>query len=164
MTESDYQPFTILPLSAGHEVPYKLLELADPSRTQIDSYLKAGTCYIATKDSEVVGVLVLTEADTNSLEIKNIAIKVTCQGKGLGKRLLRHAERMGCEAGYARLLIGTGNSSIGQLALYQKEGFEIKRIDHSFFTKNYPAPIYENGIQCKHMIYLEKKLTPAEKP
>ncbi|WCN36270.1 hypothetical protein [Aneurinibacillus uraniidurans] len=33
--------------------------------------------------------------------------------------------------------IGTGNSSIGQLALYQKCGFRIIGVDRDFFIKHY---------------------------
>lgn len=150
--------FEVNPLSHEQEIPYDLLELADPSRAQIDSYLKAGTCYIARQGASVVGVLVLVGTNPSFLEIKNIAIEESYQRRGLGKRLLKYAEKIARKAGYTRLAIGTGNSSIGQLALYQKEGFEIERIDHGFFLRNYPEPIYENGIQCKHMICLEKKL------
>ena len=117
-----------------------------------------GTCYVARFESEVVGVVVLDKVNSTTIEIKNIAIKKSAQGKGFGKALLRHAEIVSRASGYERLTIGTGNSSLNQLALYQKEGFEIDRIEHNFFLKNYAEPIFENGIQCKHMIILEKKL------
>ena len=42
--------------------------------------------------------------------------------------------------------------------VYQKEGFEMKEIVKDFFLYNYDKPIYENGIQCKHMIILNKNL------
>ncbi|PWJ41079.1 GNAT family N-acetyltransferase [Sediminitomix flava] len=140
------------------EAPFELLELADPSREQIMSYLKTGHCYVAILASEVVGVLVLTKIDQTSTEIKNIAVSESAQGKGFGKVLLRYATNICQTKGDHKLIIGTGNSSIGQLALYQKEGFEIKNIKKNFFLDNYDEPIFENGIQCKHMIVLEKDL------
>ncbi|CAM1357757.1 GNAT family N-acetyltransferase [Tenacibaculum xiamenense] len=140
------------------DIPFKLLKMADPSREQIESYLKTGSCYIAKHQSKLIGVLVLNSVNSTTIEIKNIAIKESEQGKGFGKVLLQQAENLSKELGYKKLIIGTGNSSIGQLALYQKSGFEIDRIDKNFFLKNYKEPIFENGIQCKHMVVLEKKM------
>jgi aminoglycoside 6'-N-acetyltransferase I len=87
-----------------------------------------------------------------------MAISELFQGNGFGKQLLQFAEEISQQSGYKKLIIGTGNSSIAQLALYQKAGFEIVRIEKDFFVKNYKQPIMENGIPCKHMIILEKEL------
>ncbi|GMQ30855.1 hypothetical protein [Algoriphagus confluentis] len=54
------------------------------------------------------------------------------------------------------LLDHTNNYS--QLALYQKTGYEIVGIEKDFFIQNYPEPIFENGIPCKHKIILEKTM------
>lgn len=60
--------------------------------------------------------------------------------------------------GYKTIEVGTGNSSIGQLALYQKCGFRITGIDMDFFIKHYPEEIFENGIQCRDMVRLSQYL------
>ena len=151
-------PLSITPLNSEQEIPYHLLELADPSRKQINAYLEKGSCYLATKGDETVGAMVLLPIDPHTLEIKNLAVKPDHQGQGLGKSLLKESEKIARESGCLRLTIATGNSSIGQLALYQKVGFEIIGIDRNFFTRNYDEPIYENGIQCKHQMLLEKQL------
>ncbi|MGX8177137.1 GNAT family N-acetyltransferase [Exiguobacterium artemiae] len=52
--------------------------------------------------------------------------------------------------------IGTGNSSIGQLALYQKCGFRIVGVDLNFFLRHYEEDIIENGIRCTDMIRLSQ--------
>jgi aminoglycoside 6'-N-acetyltransferase I len=148
----------IKPLIEGQAIPFELLQLADPSKVQIESYLKRGTCHIAQLATELVGVVVLTEVDSTTTEIKNIAVKETQQGKGFGKMLLNYSEKISRAAGYEKLIIGTGNSSIGQLALYQKAGFEMESIKKNFFIENYQEAIFENGIQCKHMVVLEKEL------
>jgi ribosomal protein S18 acetylase RimI-like enzyme len=146
-------------LTDQEDVPYNLLQLADPSTEMIRQYLQTGRCFVARLDGSVIGVTVLTEIAPQTMEIKNIAVASSFQGQGFGKQLLRFAESFSRESGYTRLLIGTGNSSIAQLSLYQKEGFEIVEIRKDFFIKNYDAPIVENGILCKHMIVLEKDLT-----
>lgn len=148
----------IAPLTTNQQIPFDLLALADPSKTQVDAYLQSGSCFIAKLESEIVGVIVLDELDSTTTEIKNVAVKESEQGKGYGKILLQYAQKASREKGCKNLIIGTGNSSMGQLALYQKEGFEITRIVKDFFLKNYKEPIFENGIQCKHRIILEKRL------
>ena len=60
--------------------------------------------------------------------------------------------------GGARALdIGTGNSSLDQLALYQKLGFRITGIVADFFD-DYPEPFVENGIACRDMVRLQVEL------
>ena len=61
-------------------------------------------------------------------------------------------------SGYKTIEVGTGNSSIGQLALYQKCGFRITSIDRDFFIRNYEDDIFENGIWCRDMIRLSQDL------
>lgn len=106
----------------------------------------------------MVGVLVLHQIDSTSIEVKNIAVDASEQGKGFGKELLRYSELVSRELGFEKLVIGTGNSSLGQLALYQKAGFEMCEIRKDFFVMNYTEPLFENGIPCKHMVMLEKNL------
>lgn len=148
----------IKPITNEEIIPYDLLEIADPSRKIITAYLKTGTCYIAKMKSEIFGVFVLDKIDSTTIELKNIAVKESEQGKGFGKKLLHFAEAVSSESGYKTMLIGTGNSSIGQLAFYQKAEFEIDEIVKDYFITNYEELSLENGIQCKHRIVLKKKL------
>lgn len=84
----------------------------------------------------------------------NIAVTDEKQGKGIGKRLVRFAIEKARKKGFKTIEIGTGNSSIGQLALYQKCGFRIVGIDMDFFVRHYSEEIFENGIQCRDMVRL----------
>lgn len=140
------------------KVPMALLVLADPSEQQVRSYLEQSDCYIAEVHGDTVGVYVAGEISRETIEIYNIAVKETFQGHGIGKYLLMDAVDRYSRAGYKVIEIGTGNSSIGQLALYQKAGFRIDHIIHDFFTDNYGSPIYENGIWCRDMIRLRRML------
>ena len=138
--------------------PYKLLLLADPSRQLVDTYLADGECYIIEEKSGIIGVFVLVELHKETIEIKNIAVREDLQGQGTGKNLVFDAIRIAKENGYEFVEIGTGNSSIGQLALYQKCGFRISGIIKDYFVDQYDEIIMENGIQCMDMIRLELKL------
>lgn len=93
------------------------------------------------------------------IEIMNLAVDEFHQGKGLSTLLLKHGIQIAAEKGFNAIEIGTGNSSLNQLALYQKVGFRITGIDHDFFIKNYEEPIFENGIQCRDMVRLSMHLS-----
>lgn len=97
-----------------------------------------------------------TRPDT--IELVNIAVAEARQGQGLGKRLVLHAIEQAKLLGYRTLEIGTGNSSVGQLALYQKCGFRITGVDRDFFLRHYDEPIFENGIQVIDMVRLSQDL------
>jgi len=145
-------------LNNKDEIPYELLLLADPSRDIVDEYLQRGICYGAYIDNKVVGVYVMIKTRPLTLELVNIAVSEEYQGRGIGKTLVLSAIDMAKEENAKVLEIGTGNSSIAQLALYQKCGFRIASIDRDFFIKHYEEEIYENGIQCVDMIRLSMDL------
>lgn len=149
-------------LRTDEELPYHLLLLADPSRKLVEEYVMRGKCYIAENDQEIVGVYVLLPTSSDTVELVNIAVATSEQGHGLGKQLVLDAIQRSKINGYKIIEVGTGNSSIGQLALYQKCGFRIMEVDHDFFRRNYEEPIFENGILCRDMIRLQLDLMPCE--
>ena len=51
----------IAQIKDSEDIPFNLLELADPSRKQIDEYLASGTCYVAKFASKVIGVMILDQ-------------------------------------------------------------------------------------------------------
>lgn len=89
-----------------------------------------------------------------TMEIMNVAVYEKQQGQGIGKQIIFHAIETAKQHNMHTLKIGTGNSSVGQLALYQKCGFRIVGIEQNYFIKHYDEPIAENGIQCRDMIRL----------
>lgn len=135
-------------------IPLDLLLAADPSLEKIQQYLPTGKAIAATDASgEIIGVCIFTVTG-DSGEINNISVLEKFQGTGTGKLLLEAAKAECRRAGLHFLTVGTGNSSLGQLAFYQKCGFEMTKIIPGYFLENYPEPIFENGIQCKHQIIL----------
>lgn len=145
-------------LQPGEAAPLELLLIADPELDMIESYLPHGLCCVLEDEQAVIGVYVLCPLHAQAAEIVNIAVLEERQGQGYGKQLIAHAIQTARSFGYQTLHIGTGNSSIMQLALYQKCGFRITGVEHGFFTRNYASPIYENGILCRDMIRLELRL------
>ena len=142
-----------------HETPpFELLLLADPSREMVDEYLAIGECRVAEIAGDIVGVYVLAKLDVKTMEIMNVAVGERLHGRGIGKKLIGDAIQTARELGYQSLEVGTGNSSIGQLALYQKCGFRMEGVIKGFFVDNYEGEIFENGIQCRDMIRFAMKL------
>ncbi|MGQ3740362.1 GNAT family N-acetyltransferase [Bacillus sp. Fil] len=136
----------------------ELLLLADPSSEVVNGYLKQGDCFVLTKDMITVGIMILIPTRPETIEIINIAVSEKEQGKGYGKDLLGFAIDYAKKEKYKTIEIGTGNSSLIQLGLYQKCGFRITNVDRDFFLRNYEEEIYENGIQCIDMIRLTQYL------
>lgn len=145
-------------LHPGEAPPMELLLLADPSRKLVEEYLSRGETYVAVEDQRTVGVYVLLPTRPDTVELVNVAVAEELHGRGIGKSLVRHAVQTAKARGYRTLEVGTGNSSIGQLALYQKCGFRIVGVDIDFFTRHYEEEIYEDGIPCRDMIRLSQDL------
>jgi ribosomal protein S18 acetylase RimI-like enzyme len=146
------------PLAQDEPIPYKLLLLADPSKELIDQYLQSSTVFIAAQNEKTIGAIVLYPLNDKEVEIKNIAVEPALQGQGIGHFLIENAINITKQKGNVHIYIGTANSSIGQLYLYQKMGFEMHEMKKNFFIEHYPNEIYEKGIQAKHLIVLKMTL------
>jgi N-acetylglutamate synthase-like GNAT family acetyltransferase len=145
-------------LTVDEEPPMDLLLMADPSPKLVEEYIKRGECFVAESNGEIIGVYVLLPTKPGTVELVNIAVVEEQHGNGVGKELVMDAIKKAKARGIKTIEIGTGNSSIGQLALYQKCGFRMTGVDRDFFTRHYPEEIFENGIQCRDMIRLSQDL------
>lgn len=135
-------------------IPRSLLLQADPSDKSIDTYIHRayGIGYF---DDQLVGVSLYIETRPNCMEIINVSVDPAYQGQGIGKQLVLETIKQIKSLNVKTIDIGTGNSSVSQLALYQKCGFQIVAIDKDYFVKHYDEPLYENGIHCRDMIRLK---------
>ncbi|AIG27290.1 GNAT family N-acetyltransferase [Brevibacillus laterosporus] len=140
------------------DVPMELLLLADPSERLVKEYVARGQCYIMEQDGRIIGTYVLIPTRPETVELVNVAVDEELHGKGYGKQLVLHAIESARLSHYKTIEIGTGNSSVVQLALYQKCGFRMTHIDKDFFIRHYDEPIFENGIQCTDMVRLSQDL------
>lgn len=148
----------ITAIENNRDIPMELLLLADPEEAAVYSYLDRSHGFIIEKEGTTMGAMLLLPTRPHTLELVNVAVAEAWQGRGYGKRLVMHAVHAAKELGYDVLEVGTGNSSLDQLALYQKCGFRICGVDSDFFTIHYEEPIEENGIPCRDMIRLRLQL------
>ena len=133
-----------------------LLLMPDPDKSEVKRYLEGASIIVAKDKSELIGIAVLV-TENDKFELINIAVDENSQGKGIAKLLIKEVMVLAKKMGATELLVGTGNSSLSQLALYQKCGFRMSYIKTDFFA-SYPEAIYENGIHCIDMVVLRAKL------
>lgn len=147
-----------LEITATTTPPLELLLLADEGEASVNDYIHRGTCYIAKLDGQIVGEYILIHTRPFTAEVVNIAVAPDFQRQGIGTQLLRHAVATAREAGFRRLEIGTGDAGVGQIALYERCGFVRCGIDRDYFRKYYPSCIFEDGVECFHMVRLAMEL------
>ena len=135
-----------------------LLLLADESEESVADYADRGTTYAACQSGQLLGQYVLLHTRPFTAEVVNIAVAPEYQRRGIATTLLQHAVRTARDAGFRLLEIGTGDIGAGQIALYERCGFVRCGIDEDYFRKHYPAPIFENGVECRHMVRLRMEL------
>ncbi|WP_413229869.1 GNAT family N-acetyltransferase [Halobacillus litoralis] len=141
-----------------NRVPYlNDLLLADEDESVVKTYINQGILYAIALDKKEVGVCLFTFPTPKTVEVKNIAVREAFRGRGIGKEVLKQAFKRFAPS-HEKMIVGTSNSSIDNIAFYQKAGFRFHHIKKGFFLK-YSEPFYENGIQGVDMIVFCKQLT-----
>ncbi|KGI44884.1 GNAT family N-acetyltransferase [Clostridium tetani] len=133
-----------------------ILLLADPDITMIEKYLYIGDIF-ALYYNDLKSVCIVTKENDDVCEIKNISTYEKYQNKGYGKILIKYIIKYYKDK-FKKIIVGTGNSSVSNIHFYKNRGFSYSHIIKDFFIHNYKNEIFENGIQCVDMIYLEKSL------
>jgi len=101
-------------------------------------------------DGQLVGAATM-QWRNDPCEIMELAIAAERQGQGLGKRLVAWLTEEARRRGKSAVLVGTANSSIDNIAFYQRCGFRIDQVRKDYFWY-YHEPHYENGIQIRDML------------
>ena len=141
-----------------------LLLLADESPEQVAGYMHDGDLFVFADgpDADTGLVLVLYEAD-GSAELKAVAVRPDRQGQGVGRRMVTRVLDRLRRTGVRRVTVATGNSGLAPLALYQKSGFRLWKIERDFFSpeRGYPEGMEENGIPLRDLVWLDLDLSPG---
>ncbi len=147
------------------ELHLPLLLLADEPQP-LRGYLQDGTLYVLHADNGgSIGVthVVTYDADPETVELKAVAIAQTRHNQGLGRRMLAMVMDDLRSRGTRRVVVGTSNAGIGEMAFYQKAGFRLWRIERDYFTaeKGYDPNDRHNGLPHRDMVWFDQDLTPA---
>lgn len=137
-----------------------LLLLADEQEDMIDRYLDTGRMF-RLWDNGVKCTAVVAVLNADECELKNIAVYPEAQGKGYGQAMVSYLLDVFLGQ-YKTMYVGTGDVP-KILRFYKKCGFRESHRVENFFTDNYNAPIIEDGIQLRDMVYLRADVKQSEK-
>src|SRR3984893_6379414 len=73
----------------------------------------------------VLAALIETIAEADHLLIENVAVSPAFQGRGLGRKLMAHAEQIAASAGHGETRLYTNKLFADNIALYRKFGYRI---------------------------------------
>ncbi|UXR54884.1 GNAT family N-acetyltransferase [Staphylococcus schleiferi] len=96
-----------------------LMLTADPNLEKVKAVFEAGKCYEWVEGKTLIGIAVVHERDTKA-EIMNLSVASQFEGQGYARKILDTLTKIYADEGYHYLSIGTGNSSLRQLKIYQK--------------------------------------------
>jgi N-acetylglutamate synthase-like GNAT family acetyltransferase len=101
-------------------------------------------------DGQLVGAATM-QWRGDPCEIVELAIAPERHGQGLGKQIVAWLIDEARRRGKTAVLVGTANSSIDNIAFYQKCGFRMDQIRKDYFWYR-REPHYENGIPIRDML------------
>lgn len=148
--------FTIIETYSNKKQYLPLLLIGDESESMIDQYIDSGSLYVGLLNGKPIAVCVIVNLDSDTVEIKNLAVETEYRRYGYGRRMLEYVES---QHPNKRIILGTGETP-STLRFYKSCGYFYSHRIPNFFTDNYPTPIIEEGITLCDMIYLEKKTSP----
>lgn len=152
--------FPIERIEEGKRAWLPLLLVGDESERMIDGYLDRGVLYGMRHAGEPCGVCVATDEGDGCCEIRNLAVAAPYRRRGLGRRLLAHAERC-CGPQVRTLVLGTGETP-ATCRFYEACGFVRTHRIPDYFVTRYDAPVVDEGAVLRDMIRFRKERTPIE--
>lgn len=97
--------------------------------------IAAGQAWVVEDEGRLIAVLVLEDFPA-SLQLDNIAIAPSAQGRGLGRALVAFTEAEARRRGYAKITLYTHEKMVENLVLYPRLGFvETHRANQSGFAR-----------------------------
>ena len=78
-------------------------------------------------EGDTLAALIETAVESDHLLIVNVAVATAFQGRGLGRRLMAHAEKIAIEAGFSEVRLYTNSLMAENIALYRRLGYRIDR-------------------------------------
>jgi ribosomal protein S18 acetylase RimI-like enzyme len=74
-----------------------------------------------------LAALIETIREPDHLLVENVAVSPSFQGRGLGRRLMAHAEVLARELGFGTIRLYTNQRFAENIALYRRLGYEVDR-------------------------------------
>lgn len=138
----------------------KYLRIADPDERAVQEYLNMGDVFVLVANddiNDIIAVALMIYEARGRVELKNLVVRPKYQGQGYGGTLIDMLIDYYKKKNLDEIVVGTANSSFGNLEFYHQKGFTTFGVKEGFFDL-YPEPIFENGIQAHDMIMLIRKI------
>lgn len=109
------------------ELRYKILleplglKFLDSFRAKEANYLHIGC--IEQLDDKLVGCLILAPLDNEKIRLMQVAVDTVYRGEGVGRELVKYAEKRAKEAGYSQIVMHAMLSVVG---FYEKLGYHAE--------------------------------------
>lgn len=109
------------------ELRYKILleplglKFLDSFRAKEANYLHIGC--IEQLDDKLVGGLILAPLDNEKIRLMQVAVDTVYRGEGVGRELVKYAEKRAKEAGYSQIVMHAMLSVVG---FYEKLGYHAE--------------------------------------
>jgi len=104
-------------------------------------------CWIAEKDGENVGCILLTRADEDIAKLRLLLVEAKARGLGIGSRLVDEAVRFARRIGYRRLVLWTQSNLLPARRIYERAGFALtKEEPHHAFGHDLIAETWEREL------------------
>lgn len=84
---------------------------------------------VKVNDDKIIGALTLvvfTIPTSKKAYIEDVVLDATCQGKGIGRKLMEEAIRVAKEKGVSRIELTSSPSRVAANKLYQSLGFKVR--------------------------------------
>ena len=115
--------------------------LDDPHRTILQP---GGRIFLADRKGEPVGCCALLAMGPGEFEVAKMAVTESCQGRGIGRRLLETAIAAARAAGARRLVLETNSKLRPAIRLYESLGFR-----HLPPERTAPSPYSRSNVQME---------------
>jgi ribosomal protein S18 acetylase RimI-like enzyme len=94
---------------------------------------------------EKLAALIETIKEADHLLVENVAVSPSFQGRGFGRRLLAHAEKLAASSGFGEIRLYTNKLFAENVRLYGKLGYRVDR---------------EEELKGGVVVHMSKKLRP----
>lgn len=138
---------------SNYSIPYDLLLMADETVDAVNRYIHNCDIFTIQKSLMNLGVCAVQQVNSSTIEIKNIGVLPEHRNLGIGSWCIKSIQHLYPNQ---KILVGTGDASIGALQFYQRNGFIKYDVRREFYLNNYNHPIIENGRQLIDQIVLIK--------
>ena len=74
-----------------------------------------------------LAALIETIREADHLLVENVAVSPSFQGRGLGRKLMAHAEVLARDLGFGTIRLYTNQRFVENIALYRRLGYQVDR-------------------------------------